>query len=114
MAQYQTHLRGSFDELLAYIERSVLQGSVSASREGGTFFETNGVRCAVRIYERYSYLGSNRLTLSVTLFGQNDDLHLCAFTSGGSQAMFFKMNTLGEEAFLDKFIRVIEKYPQKK
>ena len=25
-----------------------------------------------------------------------------AITSGGSQAMFFKMNTLGEEAFLDK------------
>ena len=24
----------------------------------------------------------------------------CAITSGGSQALFFKMNTLGEESFL--------------
>ncbi len=114
MAQYQTHLRGSFDGLLAYVKRNVLQGSVSASREGGTSFETGGVRCAVRVYERYSYLGGNRLTLSVTIFGRDDDLHLSAFTSGGSQAMFFKINTLGEEAFLDKFIRVIEQYPQGK
>mgnify|MGYP003296055213 CR=1 FL=1 len=30
-----------------------------------------------------------------------------AITSGGSQAMFFKMNTLGEEAFLDKLRELV-------
>ena len=112
MAQYQKRLRGSFDGLLAYIEQSVLQGSISASREGGAAFSENGVRCAVRVYERYSYLGQNRLTLTVTLFGRDDALQLFAAASGGSQAVFLKINTLGEEAFQRRFIDAIERYPQ--
>ena len=110
MAQYDLHLQGNFDDVLQYIESSVMKGSVSASREGGSAFEADGVRCAVRVYERYSYLGGNRLSLCVTLFGRDQDLHLSAITAGGSQAMFFKINTWGEEAFLEKFIRQMEAY----
>ena len=55
----------------------------------------------------------NRLTLTVTLFGRNDALRLLAVTSGGSQAIFFKINTLGEEAFLRRFVEALEKYPGK-
>ena len=41
--------------------------------------------------------------MNVTLFQKGDgDIKLSAITSGGSQAMFFKVNTWGEEAFLDK------------
>lgn len=110
MAQYETHLTGDFSALLSHIERSVVGGSISASREGGSLFEAAGVRCAVRVYERYSYLGGNRLSLCVTLFGRDEDLQLSAITSGGSQAIFFKLNTFGEEAFLQKFIDAIESY----
>lgn len=38
----------------------------------------------------------------VTLFGKGVDVHLSAITAGGSTAMFFKLNTFGEEAFLEK------------
>jgi len=31
-------------------------------------------------------------------------------TSGGSQAVFFKINTLGEDTFLDQCIQSIERY----
>lgn len=34
-------------------------------------------------------------------------IHLSAITSGGSQAMFFKINTFGEQAFLDKLAQVL-------
>lgn len=110
MAQYTQHFTGSFDGLLNYIDHSVLQGSISASREGGSVTEMNGIRCAFRVYERYSFMGSNRLSLSVTLFGRDGDLILTAVASGGSQAMFFKINTWGEEAFLEKFVSQIERY----
>ena len=41
--------------------------------------------------------------MNVTLFqNAGGPVHLSAITSGGSQAMLFKVNTLGEEAFLDK------------
>ena len=112
MAQYTNHFSVDFDRMLRYIEESVLQGSVSASKEGETDFNDGDVRCATRVYERYSMMGSNRLSLSVTLFGKNGDVSLSAITSGGSQAMFFKINTWGEEAFLEKFISQVEAYSE--
>lgn len=68
----------------------------------------NGVRCAVRVYERYSMFGGNRLSMNVTLFGKDGDLFLTAITSGGSQAVLFKLNTLGEDAFLNRLIELFE------
>ena len=42
------------------------------------------------------------MSMSVTLFQREDGkIQLSAITAGGSQAMFFKLNTLGEESFLD-------------
>ena len=112
MAQYTNHFNVSFDRLLRYIEENVLQGSASASKEGGSDFDCKGVRCAVRVYERYSWAGGNRLSLSITLFGKDGDVSLTAITSGGSQAMFLKINTWGEKAFLDKFISQVEAYSE--
>ena len=76
---------------------------MSASYENGSDWTNGTVRCAVRVFERYSYMGGNRVSMNVTLFqAGNGPIQLSAITSGGSQAMFFKVNTLGEESFLDK------------
>lgn len=103
MAKLQKTLQGRFDDILIRIERGILDGSVSASLEDGSDFTDGASRVSVRVFERYSWLGNNRVSLSVTLFQAGDGpVHLSAITSGGSQAMFFKINTFGEEAFLDK------------
>jgi len=73
-------------------------------------YSSNAVRCAVRVYERYSMLGKNRVSLNITLIGEGDKLFLSMISAGGSQAVFFKINTLGEESFLQKAIGVVEKY----
>ena len=77
-----------------------MQGSLSASFEDASDYSCGDFRCAVRVYERYSWLGSNRVSLALTLAGQNGEYFLSAITSGGSQAVFFKVNTFGENAFL--------------
>ena len=94
----------SFDTLLRTIEDGILGGSVSATLEGSEDMREGNARCAVRVFERYSWVGGNRLSLSVTLF-QNDGgpVRVSAITAGGSQALFWKVNTWGEETFLDKF-----------
>ncbi len=102
MAKLEKTITGNFDEILHRIEDGILNGSVSASLEDGSDFYIDETRCSVRVFERYSYMGGNRVSLSVTLFGKGDAIHLSAITAGGSQALFFKINTLGEEAFLDK------------
>ncbi|MEI6579165.1 MAG: DUF6054 family protein [Eubacteriales bacterium] len=101
MAKSEFTFLGNFNEILSAIETGILNGSVSASLEDQTNWNFENVQCAVRVFERYSMIGENRVSLSVTMVGQGDKVHLSAITSGGSQAIFFKINTLGEEAFLE-------------
>ena len=97
MAKLEQRLQGrSFDQWLQRICDGILNGSASASLEATSDFRSGDARCSVRVFERYSYAGGNRLSMSVTLF------HLSAITAGGSQAVFFKVNTWGEETFLEK------------
>ena len=109
MAKYEKHFRGDFAQVLAQIDRAVMEGSSSASLEDSSDMSCGAARCAVRVYERYSWSGGNRVSLSVTLFGVGDELMLSAITAGGSQAMFFKVNTWGEEAFLDSIRETLER-----
>ncbi len=103
MAKLELSLQQNFDELLSRIEDGIMSGSVSASLEDSSDFSSGNARCSVRVFERYSYTGGNRVSLSVTLFQSGSgEVHLSAIAAGGSQGMFFKLNTFGEEAFLDK------------
>lgn len=102
MAKLERTLSENFDALLHRIENGILDGSVSASLEDSSDFHSGDARCSVRVFERYSAFGGNRVSMSVTLFQSGDHpIQLSAITAGGSQAVFFKMNTLGEDAFLD-------------
>lgn len=110
MAKYEYALEGNFDDLLDRLHEDITKGSASATFEDGSDFIAGDVRVAVRVYERYSMIGSNRVSLSITIVGKDSDLHLSAIASGGSQAVFFKVNTLGEETFLEKTMETVEKY----
>ena len=112
MAKYEKHLTGNFDALLHHLHQDIVGGSVSAHYEDGWDVIQGQVRVATRVYERYSYMGGNRVSMSVTLVGEGTNLRVAAITSGGSQAVFFKINTFGESAFLDKFIESLERFKQ--
>lgn len=108
MAKYETIIKGNFDEILERISDGILSGSSTASLEECSDFVSGDARCSIRVFERYSYTGQNRLSLTLTLFQNgNDDIHLSGITSGGSQGMIFKINTFGEEAFLDKLKELV-------
>ena len=108
MAKFERTLTGDFDTVLNRLHQGVLDGSMSASYEDGSDYAAGDIRCAVRVYERYSWSGGNRVSMSLTLVGRGRDLFLSAITSGGSQAVFFKINTWGEEAFLDTLRQVLD------
>ena len=108
MAKLERTLTGDFDALLDYLHDGILSGSASASWEDGSDYSGPDFRCAVRVYERYSLLGGNRVSLTLTLVGEGNRIFISAITSGGSQAMFFKVNTWGEEAFLGALQDVVD------
>ena len=109
MAKYEKTVYGDFNEILDKINTAVMDGSMSASFEDGSDFRQGEFQCAVRVYERYSAMGSNRVSMAITLAGGNGEYHLSAITSGGSQGMFFKINTWGEESFLSTIDEVVSK-----
>lgn len=110
MAKLERSINENFDQLLLNIESGILNSSMSASLEESSDFRSGSARCSVRVFERYSYTGGNRVSMSVTLFqnGEDDPVQLSAITAGGNQAVFFKINTWGEEAFLDKLSEVLD------
>ena len=108
MAKLERSLNGDFNQILRKIEKGIIDGSMSATLEDTSDFICDGARCSVRVFERYSYMGGNRVSLNVTLFQNGEGpIQMSAITSGGSQAMFFKVNTWGEEAFLDKLREIL-------
>lgn len=109
MAKYEATLRGGFDELLQVIHSAVTAGS-SASLEEQSDFSAAGVRCAVRVYERYSLSGGNRVSLSVTLLEAGGTVRVSAIAAGGSRGVFLKLNTIGEETFLLTLSSVLDSY----
>ena len=113
MAKLEQTLYGSFNEIVDRIEEGIKNGSISASLEDWSDFYDGDARCSVRVFERYSYLGGNRVSMNVTLVGNDRDLFFSAITSGGSQAVFFKLNTLGEESFLEKLVPIVENYKKR-
>jgi hypothetical protein len=56
------------------------------------------------------WIGKNRVSLSLTLVGRGNNLFVSGITSGGSQAVFFKINTFGENAFLQKLEQIVEHF----
>ena len=85
MAIFEKTIRNkNFDKLLRKLENEIPDSSWSADLEAGSDFKEGDARCSVRVFERYSMMGGNRLSLTLTLF-QNGDrpIRLSAITAGG-------------------------------
>jgi len=108
MAKLEKILKVDFETAVEKIYNGILEGSITASLEDNTEFAENGARCTVMVFERFAYIGGNRLSMTVTIFQAGDGpVRLSAITAGGSQAMFVKINTIGEENFLAKLQQLL-------
>ncbi|MBQ4111664.1 MAG: hypothetical protein IJD38_02590 [Clostridia bacterium] len=112
MAKLEMTLRGDFFDVVRRVTEEIVDGSLSAELEDSSDFQTEYARCSVRVFERYSFAGGNRVSLTLTFFSINSDdrIFASAITSGGSQAVFLKLNTWGEETFLDKAEAALSHY----
>lgn len=109
MAKYTYQTEGDLDLFLDALDRAVMSAGVSVSMEEFHDFSNH---TAVRVYERYSYTGKNRLSLTLVVTEREGVIDLVALSSGGSQAVFFKINRIGEFTFLNDFIKNLEQLPK--
>ncbi len=102
MAKIERTLQKDFDALLARIENVVLKKSISACLKDR--WDSHGAhsRCSVRVFERYSAFTSNQVSMNVTLYQEDGGpVELCAITSGSSDNILLRFDTLGEDTFLN-------------
>ena len=109
MAKIEAELYGNFDIILMDLHNTVMRGSTSASLEESSDIVVS-TRCAIRAYERYSYLGNGRVSMNITLFQTDDRIFVSVTSTGGSQAVFFKINRIGENSFLDTIRPTVDSY----
>ena len=108
MAKLECSVKGDFNQVKEKIKNGILNSSISAKLEDISYLSNGDAKCCVMVFERYSYMGQNRVSMNVTMFqNRTDEIRIAAITSGGSQAIFFKVNTFGEEAFLDKLREIL-------
>ena len=110
MAKIECELKGQFDIILNSLHSTIMGNSASATLEDSSDFWGSGSRCSVRAYERYTYLGKGRVSLNITLYEIEGRIFISAISTGGSQALFFKINTVGEHTFLNTIKDVIDSY----
>lgn len=110
MAQFQKTIYAPVNQVAAYIKTTMPSSSISCSHEATGTMEIDSTTCYVLVFERYSWTGKNRVSLNVTLVGNDEVTKIFAVSAGGSQATFLKINTIGEESFLDSFIHLLNKY----
>ena len=91
-----------FDDTLRYFHEHLSQSGITASFEGGSDYRAGNVRVCVRVYERYTLMGDNRLSLTMTLATDGTDIFASAIASGGSRGMFLKIEW-GEDEFVERF-----------
>mgnify|MGYP000019565663 FL=1 len=84
MAIFEKTIRNkNFDKLLRKLEQEIPDSSWSANLEAGSDFKEGNARCSVRVFERYSMMGGNRLSLTLTMFQNGDSpIRLSAITAG--------------------------------
>ncbi|NLW42439.1 MAG: hypothetical protein GXY89_04805 [Tissierellia bacterium] len=110
MAKFIRDFKGNFNEVIEFSKNVILDSSMSSSLEDEVFYNVNNVKIGVMVFERYSITGGNRLSLTLTVVGFEDEIEITAITSGGSQGIFFKINTIGEEEFLTEYAKKLVKY----
>ena len=110
MAKYTDHLTGDFDQIVQFIHEDLWQQSASISLEETYETTIDDKRIEQRVYERFSYTGGNRASLSVLFTETEDGADVCGIATGGSQAVFWKINTWGEAAFLETLESAVNRW----
>ena len=98
-----------FDDTLKYFHDHLSKCGVTASYEGGSDYRYGDFRVAVRVYERYTVLGDNRLSLTVTLASAGEEIFASAIAAAGGGGMV-KIWDWGEKEFLQCFQAAAEMF----
>ena len=110
MAIYRTKVKAELSEFSGYIEKKLAEQSTTFTVEHTSEVVSGDAHMKVVACERFSWLGSSRVSLTLSYLARDGWVDLVATSTGGSQAMFFKVNTWGEENFLQTLTNAVQSF----
>lgn len=114
MAKFELVVTGSLANFVPFIKDSLQNSSASATLEDESYLDYGSVKIAIISFERYSMFGGNRVSLTVNISEHNDEIAIVGMAGGGSQATFWKVNTVGETNFLEKLENAVAEWQRSK
>lgn len=98
MAKCIIQIPGSIEEFTQYFKSAILDAKAFTAIKHQFRTRVNDVICHVQIFEGYTFMGGNWLSMNVTVLEHNGVLKVAIMTSGGSNGLFLKNWSLGVEA----------------
>lgn len=97
-----------FDQVLKYFH-DCLSGGSSDSFEGGSDYQNGDTRVALRVYESFTVMGGNRMSMTVMLASSGREMFACAVTAAGGGGMA-KVVGWGEDRYLKRFAEAARQF----
>lgn len=110
MAKFEATIKGKLQPIAQYIEEHERDLGMTCSQEEKIEGEIDGTRYWMTNYERFAVIGGNRCSLTVLLMEYSEGVKVIATAAGGSNAAFLKVNHWDEDAFIEVFRRLVDKY----
>lgn len=110
MDKYERTLTGHPDELLSWLHHDMTIDDSFDTEMVGVDYIVENVRLVIRVYEHTSFIENNRLSLTLALVADGEQLFVSAIVSGGGHAVFFETPDWGAGAYMERLIESLERY----
>lgn len=110
MATLKRNFRGNFEDTKSFFKNYMDKKFLTSTFEDEVENNVNGVNIWTGVFEKYYLWGGNRMSLTVVIIEENNNIVCNMITSGGSTGAIFKMDTYGEQQFLVDILYDVDNY----
>lgn len=96
--------KGNSEEIVNGIVQAVTSSGLSAEIVSETSYNINNVSISLLVFEKYYMRVKNRLSLTVMIIGEQDNIKVNVIGSGGGQGALFKFTWGSESSFADTVV----------
>lgn len=99
MAKITLKGTGEITEIAAKLHQAVMNSGLSVELAEETRTEHGNMLVLLRVYEKFFYRASNRVSLCIQMIALDNEIVVHAIASGGGQGPIFKMDWGAESDF---------------
>jgi hypothetical protein len=108
MAKYEQQLFGEFSRIVDQVHEGIMQDAYSMNLVDQSDYQSDDIRIAVRVYDKYFMRNGNRTSLSLTIVGHGEEIFLSAISAGGGQGILFNTSWGAEEEMVSMVQDIID------